>query len=290
MKFEMTAKEMLEFHSLLEKRFLKARSSKEKDFLEKQMDAVYLVLSAALQFTIGNNVENIAKALAPSEIDKDLLSLVVGPDRMRAITMGAQQVIEFTPVETINERVTKDNYKQYPEKKQLDFLMSHSFTKNIAEAVEIFNSMNKSALPNAKAWIAIREAYKNHEPFELWDRYIVNTLLNDGAPKAFLSIKKHLKSWSDMDVALIMNDSINRRTPLEKEGRPMMVVDTLSKVSSMKNYYINDPKTISFISEVEGLSDRTAVCRRIDSIIKHCSPLKRNELLKRKDYEEKGYN
>jgi hypothetical protein len=93
-----------------------------------------------------------------------------------------------------------------------------------------------------------------------------------------------------MDVALIMNDSINRRTPLEKEGRPMMVVDTLSKVSSMKNYYINDPKTISFISEVEGLSDRTAVCRRIDSIIKHCSPLKRNELLKRKDYEEKGYN
>ena len=290
MKFEMTPAEMLEFHSLLEKRHSKARTVKEKDFLEKQMDAVYLVLSAALQFTIGSNVENIAKALMSSEIDKDLLSLVVGPDRVKAISMVAQQEIEFTTVETIEERVTKENYKQYPLKKQLDFLVSHSFTRNIAEAVDLFNEMNKSKLTNAKSWIAIRESYKNHEPFELWDKFITDSLVNYGAVRTFLSIKKHLKDWDDMDIAIIMNDAIERKLAKAPEGRVEQVRGILTDKYNTKKYWIDDAPTMECLGKIENISDHKAACQRVDAIMKYCNPIKREVLLKRKEYAEKGYN
>ncbi len=281
----MTVTEMLQFHDLLEKKLERTTASKQRLFIEQQIELVFGMLSGALFMTASVAMPQINRTLSAAKIDKELLSIVIGENRMLAFSniVDKQTDIQFELVREIEEPCYETELKKriYP-------LVSRNFVKNIPNAVDLYRELTNSKLPVSKCWIEIKKMFPDNLHFSFWGKHLSSTIVEDGPIKTFIEVKKNLSGWSDMDIAIIIQDAIDSYTSSASKEKVEAIMDDIKHKYTVKEYLFGD-KNVELLKELEGISDTTVTGRRIAQIFSVINPERRNDLLKRKEYVESGY-
>ena len=104
----------------------------------------------------------------------------------------------------------------------------------------------------------------------------------------FFMAKKHLPTWNDVDIALLVDNAVMRST----DGNPARrerVIGILEAAPGDVKGYMNSEASLKALLDNENLQDKKLLGRRIAEITRICAPSKRAEVLSKKEYIEKGY-
>ena len=288
----MSVTDMLKYHDMLSVKAEEARKSGRQNVLDsvlKRMDAIWVMIDAAFLYTTKEAMPQIAQLIDVKLFDFDLLKLVLGPAKFK--NLPVQGKINFEVVEETQEtsRVPRTNLAE-----SLAEILKRNFVEQIPLAIRKYREVTGSKEPDSIAWINIRNTLGDVKMMNNWDRVITNKLISAGPVVAFQSVKKHLMNWSDMDIAILIDDATQRAAklvPTEEEkqtlnNRTFNVLDSFRK--SVRDY-VNDDVSVSALKSLEPIEDKTRVGQRMSEIAKYLSPSTRVQMLARKEYIEKGY-
>ena len=291
MDLKMSISDMLKYRDILQEKANAARAEGKTTLLKavlQRIDAIMVVIDAAFLFTIKEEAPKLVKFIDVKMFDQDALRLVL--PRMAQKALPLQGVIKFEVAEEVEEA------KESPEtlKGKLEKILERNFVSKIPEAVKVYREQTSSKEPDSIIWIKIKEMLKDKRLIAGWDRAITGKLVNNGPVAAFYSIKKHLGEWSDMDIAILMNDAANRTAasiPNENESKKMnnRTFTIMDKFSDNIRDYLNDPLTVEIIKGYAKVDSKTQIGQHLANLGQYIVPSKRAKILTRKEYVEKGY-
>ena len=285
MNFNMSIDEMFRFYALLEKRLELSKSNNESDFIKNQMDTIYGVLSVSLALTVNESLPKMISSIEASKLDRNILSLVVGSERMKSIPENG--VIDFTVSEDVtNVDRTMVLVSEGDLRDILKPLASHSFAKNIEKAVAIYKEKMLFDESNVKAWDNIKNMFpENDYIYKMWADHITSSIAVYGPIYAYKEVKKHVKTWSNDEVAEMLSMLIDESKSEKKEKAENVFMHSLRNTVA----YVQDPADQDAIKTLFGLGGKTKeekkkVTSTIVEIIKSCDKVART----RKGYIEKS--
>lgn len=285
MNFNMSIDEMFRFYALLEKRLELSKSNNERDFIKNQMDTIYGVLSVSLALTVNESLPKMISSIEASKLDRNILGLVVGTERLKSIPENG--VIDFTVSEDVTSRDrTMVIVGEADLRDILKPLASHSFAKNIEKAVVIYKDNMMFDGSNVKAWENIKSMFpENDYIYKMWADHITGSIASVGPIYAYKEVKKHVKTWSNDDVAEMLSMLIDESRSEKKEKAANVFVHSLRNTVA----YLKDPADHEVVKTLFNLSEKTKEDKKrvgatIVEILKSCDKVAKT----RKEYVEKS--
>ena len=177
-------------------------------------------------------------------------------------------------------------------------LISSNVTKNIPSAIDLAREeYGMPEAPNFRVYEKIRELAakeKRDRNVSIWEASIAQKVIELGPVYAFFHVKKHL-AWNNIDISLLIESAVRGRfveEPAKLEHGLAILENGNSKVR-MKEY-LEDERISGIVKEMLGDSKEKPVVPQqmyqlLGELTKSCVPSKRKQLLKRKEYVEKGY-
>ena len=283
---------MFKYREILQSKAEIARSSGNQNRLNallSRIDAIDMVIDSALIATLTVAAPFVAKAIDSRMFDRPTLELVIGKTAMKGLP--SQGTIDFV---VVDEETTESTPSRETLENSLRELLKRNITTKIDEAVKLYNEFTGENLPNAKAWIKVKELMHDNRILGMWDKSILGSLISFGPIVAFTRIKKHLTHWDDVDIALLLNDAVERASRMkETEEEALRTREKAYEIfeDSVMNVreYVHDKHSINAICGIEKLDGKTAIGRRFKQIFDVTSPTVRTKILGRKEYIEKGY-
>lgn len=292
MEFKLNIDQMFKYREILQSKAEIARSSGNQNRLNallSRIDAIDMVIDSALIATLTVAAPFVAKAIDSRMFDRPTLELVIGKTAMKGLP--SQGTIDFV---VVDEEATESTPSRETLENSLRELLKRNITTKIDEAVKLYNEFTGENLPNAKAWIKVKELMHDNRILGMWDKSILGSLISFGPIVAFTRIKKHLTHWDDVDIALLLNDAVERASRMkETEEEALRTREKAYEIfeDSVMNVreYVHDKHSINAICGIEKLDGKTAIGRRFKQIFDVTSPTVRTKILGRKEYIEKGY-
>lgn len=292
MEFKLNIDQMFKYREILQSKAEIARSSGNQNRLNallSRIDAIDMVIDSALIATLTVAAPFVAKAIDSRMFDRPTLELVIGKTAMKGLP--SQGTIDFV---VVDEETTESTPSRETLENSLRELLKRNITTKIDEAVKLYNEFTGENLPNAKAWIKVKELMHDNRILGMWDKSILGSLISFGPIVAFTRIKKHLTHWDDVDIALLLNDAVERASRMkETEEEALRTREKAYEIfeDSVMNVreYVHDKHSINAICGIEKLDGKTAIGRRFKQIFDVTSPTVRTKILGRKEYIEKGY-
>lgn len=287
--FRMSISEMFKYREILEKKRDDARMSGRQEQLTStlmRIDFIDMMLDAALMATIGEAQPFLLKVIDSSMFDASALKTIMEPSRLKALPV--QGSLNFEIVEEAHV-VNQDEEL----KNAMKEILRRNFVQEIPRAVEKYRELTGSKEPDAKVWIKIKEMMTDNSLIGGWDRILCNNVIEKGSIFTFCQVKKHMKNWKDIDIAILINDAVEkacRQQASEKEAKEKLErsMGVLELSPQNAKDYIEDGLSVPVLIGCEGIDSKMAA-RRIHQIANILSPSKRSEIIKRKEYVERGY-
>lgn len=291
MDLKMSISDMLKYRDILQEKANIARAEGKTTILRavlQRIDAIMVVIDAAFVFTITEEAPKLVQFIDVKMFDPDVLKLVLPGMSQKQLPL--QGVIKFE----LEEEVTEHESSEITLKGKLHKILERNFVANIPEAISKYRELTGSKEPDSIVWIKIKEILSDKKLIAGWDRAITGKLVNNGPIAAFYSIKKHLKDWSDMDIAIAMNDAAKRTASLipnenESEKLGIRTSTILDKFPENIREYLLDPTTVELIKTYAKIDDKTRMGQHLSQLGQYIAPSKRAKILTRKEYVEKGY-
>lgn len=287
--FRMSISEMFKYREILEKKRDEARLAGRSQQLTStlmRIDFIDMMLDAALMATIGEAQPFLLKVIDSSMFDTSALGLIVEPKRLKALPI--QGSLNFEIVDENNVEVANEELKN-----AMKEILRKNFVQEIPRAVEKYRELTGSKKPNSKIWIEIKDLLYENSLISGWDRVLCNSIAEKGSIYAFCQVKKHMKNWEDIDIAILINDAVEKACKKRNEDKEIKSkfersISVLELSPNNIKDYINDGISLSILSNCEGV-DQNFAKKRISQIANIVSPSRREQVIKRKEYVEKGY-
>jgi len=333
LKLSMDTKDMLEYRKVLQQKCdksLKTSGPQDSKYLrlQKQLDIMDMVFDTIFVATM-NEVAPQFAALTGGDFDMPSLKLAIGEFSSADVKEDTQVALDFKAaaedVEPIIEEVPvivpevskpAEDMADYVE--EIRKMLSRSFAKNIEPAIELYlKGTGKKILP-ADAWTEIKDMLTGNKLIKGWDIYIANQFRMINPLAAFLSIKKWVPTWDDVEIGRIAEDALKRvlgdtehNTPSVLRQLEMMIETEPTK--DQKDLWINNPQNqnaLGLMLRIEhnqvvpksvaeketaakiALVEKKALEKAAKRMIACMNPVVRRDMEKsygRKPYVEKGY-
>jgi hypothetical protein len=211
LKLEMDLKDILSYREILKERVANAApGSRSYNSLLRLMDTVDVVLDTAYFATLTGVAPEIA-ALTGVDFSKEILTLAMPGKDLRSLGPDTQVKINYKNAEDVESEPVKPDLEEPEYVKAIRQLLSKSFTSNIQKAVDTYiNEKGKDIFP-ADAWIAIKELLGYPRPMQMWDGHLAIEYRVNSPIAAFGAAKKHLPTWSEVEIGRICEDAITYR-------------------------------------------------------------------------------
>ncbi len=287
----MSISDMLKYHDILAQKVEVARKSGKQKMLSAvlaRIDAIEILIDAAFMYTAKEAMPQIATLIDVNMLDRDALSFILGPSKAGLIPQHGMLTLKF------DDEVEEANHEPATLKEEMAEILRKNFVGRIPDAVKRYRELTGCKEPDSIIWMKIKDILSDKPLIAGWDRSITAKLINNGPVVAFYAIKKHLSNWSDIDVAIIMNDAAKRTSksiPEEKKSKEMdtRTFKILDKFPEGIRDYLADEQTIETIKTYVGLEEKSQIGRHMAELAKIVAPSTRAKILTRKEYIEKGY-
>lgn len=285
----MSIGEILKYREILSEKVEKARKSGNMTTLNPtlvRMDQIDMLIDIAFQSTVMKHQPYLEKLIDIRMFDREALKSILSPARY--LQLPTQGILNFTAVEDVSGESVSGNTKEAKLTAELVELLKRSFTKRIDDSVVKYREETGSKEPNAKVWIKIKDLVAENTLVRNWDKVICDKIIEEGPVMGFFMAKKHLPTWNDVDIALLVDNAVMRST----DGNPARrerVIGILEAAPGDVKGYMNSEASLKALLDNENLQDKKLLGRRIAEITRICAPSKRAEVLSKKEYVEKGY-
>ena len=287
---QMNISEMLKYREILEKKRDESRVSGRQPMLSatlKRIDLIDMMLDAALLNTLGEAQSYLLRTVDTNMFDVIALQGVIGPIRFKSLP--SQGMLNFEVVEEVTEESKHESIKS-----ELKEILKRNFVQNIPAAVDKYRELTGSKSPNSKVWIEVKEMLPENNLIGGWDRILCKNVIEKGGVYTFCQVKKHLQDWDDVDIAILLNDAVVKAASQQESEKKMeaykhRAMGVLELGPNNIKDFLEDQITISAVKGFEGVQDIKTVKRRVHQITNVLAPSKRAEILKRREYVEKGY-
>jgi hypothetical protein len=275
--------------------------------LHKRIDSIDIMLDSLL-------MGDMEAAMPTIRIDlnmftmQELKKLMPGFDPTKVL-MSGENTIDFGVVEDVeSEEVVEEQHTPVTEEEtaeigiveQLNEVLKKNFVAQIPEAIKLFRQITGNTDPDGIAWIKVSNLLKGvNRLLPLWYNRLRHNLLEDGSIKAFWQVKKNLKTWTDMDIAILLKNALDESIESIEDVNTLLTTrDKVCHILHQGPVRIKElaesQDNIDLIKSMLGIpatgkvkGDDVMKC--VTLITNLCSPEKRAEILKRKPYVEKGY-
>lgn len=281
----MSIGEMLKYREILSEKADKARQSGNQRMLNPtmmRMDQIDMLIDIAFQSTVMSHQPFLAKMIDINMFDRDALKSILEPARL--LGLPTQGYLNFQAVEDVVDQQPDENKLT----SELIEMLKRNFTSRINDAVSRYREVTGTKEPDAKVWIKIKDLVANNTLVRNWDKVICNKVIEEGPVTGFFMAKKHLPNWSDIDLAILIDNAVMRATEdsVERRKRVIGIMEAAPKDVPL---YLQSASTVGAIEAYEKLKGKKEIGQRIAIITKMIAPSKRAELLSKKEYVEKGY-
>jgi len=272
--------------------------------IRKRIDVIDIMLDSILM----NDMETVMPTI---RIDLNMFTLaeikVLLPnfDASKALMPG-QTEMDFEVAEVVEEAPEEKPANPSPEitdestmVEQLNEILKKDFVAQIPVAVDLFRKLTNSTDPDGVAWIKVSKLLKGvHKNLPLWYGRLRENLIDEGPIKAFYQVQKHLPTWSDIDIAILLHNALEEAMDTVATGKyesTRMSIDMiLEKGPSDVKAYAEIDRNVDIIKSILGIPvgkkiEEDKLMKHLTSILNMCSPTKRAKILERKPYVEKGY-
>lgn len=281
----MSIGEMLKYREILSEKADKARQSGNTRMLNPtlmRMDQIDMLIDIAFQSTVMSHQPFLAKMIDINMFDRDALKSILEPARL--LGLPTQGCLNFQAVEDVVDQQPDENRLT----SELVEMLKRNFTGRINDAVSRYREVTGTKEPDAKVWIKIKDLVASNTLVRNWDKVICNKVIEEGPVTGFFMAKKHLPNWSDVDLALLIDNAVMRATEdsVERREKALKIMEDAPGYISL---YMRDKEALGAIEAYEKLHDPTEVGQRMSAITRMIAPSKRARLLSKKEYVEKGY-
>ena len=247
-----------------------------------RMDQIDMLIDIAFQSTVMSHQPFLAKMIDINMFDRDALKSILEPARL--LGLPTQGYLNFQAVEDVVDQQPDENKLT----SELIEMLKRNFTSRINDAVSRYREVTGTKEPDAKVWIKIKDLVANNTLVRNWDKVICNKVIEEGPVTGFFMAKKHLPNWSDIDLAILIDNAVMRATEdsVERRKRVIGIMEAAPKDVPL---YLQSASTVGAIEAYEKLKGKKEIGQRIAIITKMIAPSKRAELLSKKEYVEKGY-
>jgi hypothetical protein len=291
MDLNMSISDMLKYREILAQKVEAARNSGNQKMLSailKRIDAIDILIDAAFMHTAKEAMPQIATLIDVNMLDREALTFVLGPNKSGLIPQHGMLRLKF------DDETEEVSHEPTTLKEEMAEILRKNFVGRIPDAVKRYRELTGCNQPDSIVWMKIKDILSDKPLIAGWDRSITAKLINNGPVVAFYSIKKHLTDWSDMDIAIVMNDAAKRTSksiPEEKKSKEMdtRTFGILDKFPQGIRDYLADEQTIDAIKTYAGLKEKSQIGRHMAELAKIVAPSTRAKILTRKEYIEKGY-
>jgi hypothetical protein len=299
LKLDMDLKDILSYRDILKERIEEARLSGKQRALNSLLnlkDTVDMVLDTAYFATLTGVAPEIA-ALTGADFSSEILRLAMPNKDLRELDAHTQIEIKFDDAEVVVEEQANPSPEDPEYIKTIKRLLSHSFTKNLHEAVALYiEGTGKDLLP-ADALTEIKDMLGYPRPFQTWDKHLAVQYRLVSPISAFGAVKKHVPTWSDTEISRICEDAIKRvivsqETPFTEAKQ---LEDLISSGINKKQIQLwkQKPESLSVYETYFGKQkDDSVMDKELGRIVAVMTPSVRVHMEKksgRKPYVEKGY-
>jgi hypothetical protein len=268
LKLSMDTKDMLEYRKVLQQKCDKAHKEGKNELylrLQKQLDIMDMVFDAVWISTI-NEVAPQFAALTAGDFDMPSLKIAIGEFSSVGLKDNTQVKIDFKAdaeaVEVEKVEVTTENSEasipagdtvNYVE--EIRKLLSRNVSKNMEHAIELYlKGTGKDILP-ADAWTEIKDMLPDNKIIPVWDIHIATQYRINNPLAAFLTLKKWVPTWDDVEIGRIAEDSIKRtmkdlvrNTPQAIRQLEMML--EIEPTKDQKDLWIHNPQNREFLEKL----------------------------------------
>jgi len=296
LQMRMDVKDLLEYRKQLETKRTKLEKTGNLEKLariNKQCDVMDEVFEAVWAATMMEMVPEF-RALTGGDFDIDTLKIALPQYASTNITetmpieirFEEAEIVEHTPVQATSEFM-----------KEIEKMLSRSFTKTIEPAIKVYLSGTGKSLPAAEAWKEIKDLLTNNKLIPTWDQHIATQYRMYGPVAAYNAVKKHLPKWDVIEIGHLVEDALTRAIHgdkcTEREAKHLRAILDQKLTRVGVQMYKEDEESIRIAREIlgQGTPQRT-IEQQIGHIAYGLVPYNRELLEKkspRKPYVEKGY-
>jgi len=303
----MTPTELLALRMVMNEKLTIARDGgqqKKVDTILKRIDTIDMMLDTIL-------FDDLEATLPTLKIDIDMFTpaeikaIIPGWDASRALMPG-QTTIDFEVVEEVVKLITEDEPKPGVRVAvegedivtQLSDILKKNFVSEIPKAVERYREITGCKDPDGVVWVKISKLLSDNRLIPIWHGSVRNVLLEKGSVPAFWNVKKHLKGWSDLDIAIVVNNAamagLETVAASKYESTRYALDAQLESAPLAIKALAVDHEIIDIIRQYLGLPLGKKVpngdlIKSLTTITDFCAPSKRADIVKRPKYVEMGY-
>lgn len=307
----MTPTELMELRKVLkEKHSIAVHAGHVKKAIAtlKRVDIIDMMLDSILM----SDIETVMPVL---RIDlnmftvKEIQTLLPNFDASKALMSGEStmeidfqmaedivksEVVEDEPTPGVQAPAAEDDIVE-----KLLEIMKRDFIAQIPAAIGAFREATKSTKPDGLLWLEVAKLLEGkHRHIPIWNSRLRHTLIEDGVVSAFCQVKKHLKDWRDIDVAILLQNAVESSLTDVAQAKyaetEMRIKNALENGPSLVKFYAEKPLTVDLVKAYLGIpfekkAQANDLMKAITTITSFCAPSKRAAISKRKEYVEMGY-
>ena len=292
MKLQMGLDHIFKYREILaekEKAASRAGTDRVLKHIQNSILAIDIMLHTALINTVQESAPQI-KSIAFFDIDA--LQLVLPDQNLKAL-MPTQVEINFEEVPNNPVQITPGSPASgiggelYEALKEM---LSRNFVAKIPDAVKYYKEKTEQEETNVKVWEEIKKLLPENKHIPIWERHLLNSFRSQGPLFAYAQIKKNLPSWSDVDITTILNNLVHNEIATAPYSTARELDELLASLKTVNNHKIaQNPIIIEAIKLFDKNATEQEILKKVCIVNSFCNPSKREQILKRQAYIEKGY-